>query len=197
MDLETIIPLVIVAVAYLFKAFENARKGDKKKRRPAPGRPPVRRERSVKRKPLVSSSSPDRSGLPEKPGSAGRQPLPEGEKGSHRPGNREVPEQPAVPDEELPSEGRWWWEEVLLPPSPASETKRASDPEQPAETGRVPAEASYDPGAPPGNAGLEKATSADNWRPPAEREDSESNEYADFDLKDAVIKSAILERREF
>lgn len=84
-----------------------------------------------------------------------------------------------------------------MPPSPANETKRASSPDRTAETGRVPAKASYDSGESPGKSGREKASSADNWRPPAEREDSRSSEYVDFDLEDAVIKSVILERREF
>ncbi|QEC53289.1 hypothetical protein EDD80_10321 [Anseongella ginsenosidimutans] len=192
MDLETIIPLVIVAVAYLFKAFEGARKKEKEKPRPLPKRP------ASQAKPVVSQ----RPGTPAVPVPGDR--VPEG---------RWWEESDTVPEAEARSLGEelsgqenerrqesTWQEERSRNPENAWSRQRDSPLKQ--ELSRAFIRATDTAAGAEVPAEVLRLREARRLAAPAEGarvalEPEESHEYAKFDLEDAVIKSVILERREF
>lgn len=173
MDLDTIIPIVIVAVAYLYRAFEESRKKGKEKEaqqeqgRPLPG------PDKTSRRPRVPT--PNAAPVPTPAPVPDTAPLPASGKTVRR-----------VP----PAEQKNWWEEQLRPVSEPSrpvqsEIQHRSEPSRPAHpdlrhtpvrasSKRVPVKPVYPP-------------------EPVEAE----ADHLEFDLEDAVIKSVILERRTF
>lgn len=175
MDLETLIPIIIVVAAYLFKAFENARKKDKEKEKRRPGPGPVSLPRQAARpagKPFAGEVS----------------------------GPRNV----SQPVQEIPAgntEREWWGETDYREPA-APKTERA-----PLRPEKFPGEdkTTSDFKDPEKNAAdlpeevvriREMRRTARLPVPSLVPEPEEENEYADFDLREAVIQSAILKRPE-
>lgn len=139
MDLETLIPFIIVAAAYLFKAFENARKKKPGKPRPAAPGTPAR---------PVTRNTPERQ-IPR-----GNETV-AGNEAQYRPAYTEDPATPRPPMQwELP-------EEVLR--SREDRQRRIQNRETPLQV---------------------------------LAETDEEQEEVEFDLREAVIQSAILERKE-
>ncbi|HYH57051.1 MAG TPA: hypothetical protein VD772_10590, partial [Anseongella sp.] len=194
MDLEKFIPLIIIAAAYLFQAFESARK----KKQQKPGAPPAK-ESGPLRRPAAPVKPPAGGGTtaPPRPpeaewrgremtGSsreaspawpAGKTSRPSRETFPGEPDYREpVYREPAAPEMRA---------DRLRPEIMRRETVAASDlinpevgPEEVARVRKM--------------RGLQSQAPVLPYREP-----EAEHEYADLDLEDAVIKSVILERREF
>ncbi|HEY9560621.1 MAG TPA: hypothetical protein VIR29_07535 [Anseongella sp.] len=165
MDLENIIPLIIIAVAYLFKAFGDAKKKDARKK----PRPPVHKPAPL---PQSRKEGPSPSRVPE-PGPAAY------------PGPSTTEQQPSRPL--VPKD---WWEADYPPVSEQPEAIRPVVREDFAQQ-RI-------------------SNEARRQREAQQRKQQETvmlqkeepvvtylEEDEPFDLRDAVIKSVILERKEF
>lgn len=185
MDLETFLPLLLLAVAYLYRAFENAAKNKKAgPAAPAEGQPPGKVSRGAPAK--------GRRVAPDRPGT---------------PGGSAAPDRPATSGKPvtsvLRSEGR------DLSGTPAAAPRSAFYPELPEEVLRA-REARRRAGTASASSGTVAASGGTGGTPahsgsgnpasgPGALEEAGEGEYAaaGFDLRDAVIKAAILERRDF
>ena len=181
MDLETIIPLVIIAAAYLFKAFENAAKKNAKKEPPVPKRPAAPAKRVTSRRVEQPTAS---------PAPAPQAGIPEGnwwDENSTIPGRETRPARERYPEKEI---------------APRDYQNR---PHRPAASGAAQVDKPLVIKEKEYAERVQTSRDARQRRKPVEvvqledeaREAGAAHEYAEFDLQDAVIKSVILERREF